>query len=413
MKAILKLLFSFLSISALNKIVPILTIPILTDKLGFEKYGIYVFVLALVGFIETIINLGFKVTAVNQLSRLKSAKEENELFLNVFYAKILISTLIFTMMGILYFFPINENFIYVWMCSPLILGFTINQDWFFHAKKDMLAVTSITFLNRIIYLISIFLFVENSSDLNLVLLLFSFGFFFQSLITSGLLIKKYKIKLYLYFGFRSVFIEIKNGFYFFLASLSSYFYSNFNYIILGSHYNLNIVGLYAIVDKVCNGLRELAVPLNNSIFPFLSEKRENDRKLYERWSLKYIVFLFFFFSFISVVVLISNQYIMEFFNVENSDTPMVTKLFYILPLGIPIHVLSSFLGFKYVIDKNDKKLFQITFIGSIISVCVLWATSLYFSIYSFALIYVCVLLLLFALLFFNIPDLKFFKNETT
>ena len=64
----------------MNKVIPIITVPILTNNLGLANYGRYVFALASIAFFETLINFGFKTTAVNELILCNDKKQESYLF---------------------------------------------------------------------------------------------------------------------------------------------------------------------------------------------------------------------------------------------------------------------------------------------------------------------------------------------
>ena len=87
MKSFLKLLFSFTTISFLNKAIPLITVPILTNNLGLADYGRYVFALASIAFFDTLINFGFKTTAVNELILCDDIKQESFLFFKIISLK--------------------------------------------------------------------------------------------------------------------------------------------------------------------------------------------------------------------------------------------------------------------------------------------------------------------------------------
>lgn len=68
-KEIINNLLSFAIIDALNLLIPIITMPILTRALGSSSYGDYMLLITILTFGHTIIDYGVQFTGVRDLSR--------------------------------------------------------------------------------------------------------------------------------------------------------------------------------------------------------------------------------------------------------------------------------------------------------------------------------------------------------
>ena len=135
MKEFIKLLVSFFTLNFLNKVIPFISIPLLTNRLGINAFGTYAVILASIGFVDLLINFGLKVTGVNELISCQDKQEENELFLNALLIKATIAFVILLLLPIINYFNLSLATSYLIYSTPLLIGIALNQEWFFQAKK--------------------------------------------------------------------------------------------------------------------------------------------------------------------------------------------------------------------------------------------------------------------------------------
>ena len=70
---------NFFSLSVLqfaSNALPMITIPFLTRALGLEVFGKYVFILALINFLDIVVSYGFRVSATDQIAKNTSQKTQ-------------------------------------------------------------------------------------------------------------------------------------------------------------------------------------------------------------------------------------------------------------------------------------------------------------------------------------------------
>ena len=398
MKSFLKLLFSFTTISFLNKAIPLITVPILTNNLGLADYGRYVLALASIAFFDTLINFGFKTTAVNELILCDDIKQESFLFFKIISLKgliLLISLFIIFIYNLFFPFQYSEILIY---CIPFLFGYVLNQEWFFHGKKQMLFIMVLTFVVRVGYLIAIVSMISTPDDLNLALLISSLSFFVLSFLGTTYAISKYNLTFVSFPKLKDIYKQLSQNIFFFLATLSVYFSSSFNFILLGNFYDIKSVGIYAIADKVIKAVNELSVPFNNAIYPRLSSLYKNNPNLYIKNKEQFSYILFFIFLTMSILIVFSSEHVISFFISDLTQLDLGIYLLIILSISIPFHSLNSFYSIIYVINQKQRLLFQVTAIASVISVITLSLIGYYLEIIYFAIGTVFTQLLIFSIL---------------
>ena len=398
MKSFLKLLFSFTTISFLNKAIPLITVPILTNNLGLADYGRYVFALASIAFFDTLINFGFKTTAVNELILCDDIKQESFLFFKIISLKglmLLISLFIIFIYNLFFPFQYSEILIY---CIPFLFGYVLNQEWFFHGKKQMLFIMVLTFVVRVGYLIAIVSMISTPDDLNLALLISSLSFFVLSFLGTTYAISKYNLTFVSFPKLKDIYKQLSQNIFFFLATLSVYFCSSFNFILLGNFYDIKSVGIYAIADKVIKAVNELSVPFNNAIYPRLSSLYKNNPNLYIKNKEQFSYILFFIFLTMSILIVFSSEHVISFFISDLTQLDLGICLLIILSISIPFNSLNSFYSIIYVINQKQRLLFQVTAIASVISVITLSLIGYYLEIIYFAIGTVFTQLLIFSIL---------------
>jgi O-antigen/teichoic acid export membrane protein len=401
-KKFISLFLSFSVINILNRLIPLFTVPILTNKLGLEGYGLYLIILTYTVLFDTLISFGFKTTAVIELNFCKDSEQENELFFRVLFSKLLVTfPLIIILFCVLIQYEIDVYYLFVF-CLFMLLGAALNQEWYFHGKKKMKTVLSINFPIRILYLVLIYFFIRNVNDLKFALIFFSVTFFLQSFIGLIMAVSLFKLILPKSFKLKTIVTQYKNSGYFFLSKLSSYFYTSFNFIILDNFYSPAIIGVYGIADKLVNVVRDFSNIFNNSILPLLAEKQKINKNQINIIFLIYLVSVFLIFSFVSMGISFFSNDLFLFFNSETDHLLLGSKLIKILALSIPITVVTGSLSQMYLIKSQSKKLFWITSIFALISLITLYITASNYELITFGYAYVILMLVLFSLSLINI-----------
>jgi len=158
---------SLFSIKAIELGLIIFLIPFLISKVGLSNYGSYVFAMALIIFLQNVMNYGFNLATVREVAKNKKNKRViNEIFSTVFSVKIFLLIVIYGFLLIL-IFSIPEYYSQKKMyffASFLLIGDLFSLRWFFLGMEQMKFKAIINFINTLLYLLFILILVQNKTD---------------------------------------------------------------------------------------------------------------------------------------------------------------------------------------------------------------------------------------------------------
>ena len=372
--------FTYLSILQIARIViPILIIPILIQKLGIDKYGIIIFAQALVFHFMMVINFGFELSATRKISISRNSYDNlSEIVSSVFIIKIalfLILTIIYSLM--IFLVPIMNDYFYLFLFSFLFcLQDIFIPIWFFQGLEKMKFITIVDVISRLIFLLLIIFFIDDTKDYILVPIFRFLGVLVSGFISVYLIFFKEKIKF--------KYINIKILFSYFTDSLP-FFYSRFftaindrvNILLLGSFVGIASVAYYDFVYKIISGINVIFGTLIKVLYPHISiTKNLNKAKKIFYFNVLSSIVIFLF------LCLFSKQIIIFIFK---SDPLNMYRLFYTLGLMLPLVSIGWCLGDLYLAAFGYSREYSYSSI---------YSTLLYFSI-------------IFLLFLFNLLELDF------
>lgn len=242
--------FAFSSIlTASSYIFPLLTFPYVTRVLGVNNIGICSFVEGVVGYFMLFSAMGIGTLAIREVAKYKSDKILLSKAFNSLLSLNMLTTLI-AMMALfvaLLFVPElqrHENMFYI--AIGQILFKTLLIEWLFIGLEDFKYITIRTILIKIVYVISVFIFIKTPEDYQMYFALNVFAVVINAIVNMlysrhfvSYSIKGIQIKKYI-----EPFIIL--GIYGFLTSL----YKSFNVVFLGFSSNNIQVGYYSTATRV-------------------------------------------------------------------------------------------------------------------------------------------------------------------
>jgi PST family polysaccharide transporter len=122
--------------------------------------------------------------------------------------------------------------------------------------------------SKFLFIVSVFIFVEDRSDLGLLLFLGAISTFLTGIIALFMAIKNFNIVLS-WQPWERLEFYLKDGWYIFTSKIAVEFYSTVNIIILGFFATPIIVGYYAIAVKIIHAMGSLLDPLTRTVYPYL------------------------------------------------------------------------------------------------------------------------------------------------
>lgn len=271
-----RLFKNILSLSVLqlaNFILPLITFPYLYRVLGVNSMGIYAISLSVLGYFQIFTDYGFNYVGTQSIARNKTNKEEIvEIYSSILYIKFF---LILACLIILFFLSnldfIKNNMLIYYLGFGSVIGQALFPIWFFQGLENMRLITILTLVAKGLSTVSIFYFVNSTNDLYLVPLINSLATLSIALYSLYYINRKYnvhyekqeieKIKKYLSESWTVFSTRV-------IVSL----YTLSSPLIIGLIIGQGSVGYFNLADKIVKAIKNLYSPIEQSVFPYISNK---------------------------------------------------------------------------------------------------------------------------------------------
>ena len=360
---------NFLSLSFLqffSGILPLITIPFLTRVLGLESFGRYIFIIAVITFIDLIISYGFRISATQKIAQ--NSKDQfkiSKVFYSVLINKIiLLLAMLLIILPLFYFAPsLSNNFNLVIAGIPFLIGNLLFVDWLFQGMQRMKFISILHIFSRVIFVIMIFIFIRNENDTAMTIFLYSLGVLVGGLLSFIIAKNMFNISLYKP-TYKDIIQEYRDGYNIFISSFLVSIYSSINVIILGFLHAEIFVTIYALGEKVFRLITSFVAPFNRAIFPILANQIKENRTIFIKNSKMYFWVIFFIFSIFAIIIFFTAPIIINILGgSEAYDSILILQ---ILSFAIPIFPLGAYSTYLMVINDKSELLRQIV----IFTVCV-------------------------------------------
>ncbi|WP_448589555.1 flippase [Thermodesulfobium sp.] len=355
-----RLLENFISLSTLqvaNYILPLITLPYLVRVLGPEKFGLIAFAQAFIGYFNVLTDYGFNLSATRDISiNRKDNDKVSEIFSSVIVIKfgLLILSLFIMTLIIFSFDKFRSEWPIYYLTFGVVIGQVLFPVWFFQGMEKMKYITFLNILARIIFTISIFIFVKNASDFLYVPILSSLGSIVAGVLALWIVFKDFGIKFRMP-DFEKVKFHLKEGWYIFISTVAISLYTTSNTFILGLFTNNILVGYYSAAEKIIRAAQGLLSPVSQTIFPHVS-KLMNESKDAGIKFIRRITYLIGGLSFvISLVIFILANLIVEIIlGSQYTESIIILRILAFLPFLVG---LSNVFGVQTMLTLNYKKAF--------------------------------------------------------
>jgi polysaccharide transporter, PST family len=370
-KRISKNIVSLFTLQGVNYILPLLTIPYLVRVLGLEYFGLLAFATAFTMYFMVLTDYGFNLSATNQIAINKNNIEKvNEIFVSVLTIKFIIALFGFlVMITIISLIPQYQNELKVFIFTyGMVIGQALIPLWLFQGLEKMKYMTYFNILAKFLATVSIFVFVQDESDYQLVPILTSFGFIIAGILSLYWAIKEFDMKFYI--PSKNILLtQLKEGWHVFINNVFVNLYSTTNIIILGLLTNNTVVGYYSLAEKIIGAISGLFVPITQAIYPYMSslylESKEKFKSIFNKVSILFFTTSIFF---IIIVISFGNEIITL---ISGNENILVVNVLSIICISILTSPLGTFFTQTFIIKKETKlflRVVQFTFLTNMVLV---------------------------------------------
>lgn len=368
---------SFLTVS--NYIINLILFPYCARVLGVERFGTTTFVQNVVEYFVFFSMMGITHIGVREIAK-QNGKDE----ISQCYSSLLVLNLIYTFISLLVFLPLVfliNRFIELKTLFLLgavnILFSTFKVEWLFRGLEDFRYITLRNIIIKVIYVASVFLFVNSSHDYALFYLL-------TVLMTVANAAINYVYSRHIVtFTLKGInpFKYLKSSLSLGVYSILTSMYTTFNVIYLGMVWNDVQVGYYTTAIKLYTVIVGFYSAFTGVMMPRLSSiLSKNDEKQYTKlleksFSLFYTIAI----PCIAILVVLSPEVITLLAGQQYGASILMSRI--VIPVLFFVG-LGQILAFQVLIPKGmDKATLQASIVGAIVGVIFnLWLTSAYGAI---------------------------------
>lgn len=351
---------------------PLITMPYLARIIGAEGFGKIAFATSIVVWLQTISDWGFNLTATRDVAQNRKDKDVvSRIFSNVLWARC--SLMLFSggllLIAILTIPYLKKNADVILITFLLIPGYILFPEWFFQAIERMKYTTLFNVLLRLLFTIAVFLFIKNRDDYILQPLFTTIGYLFCGLGALYLILGKWGYTLYK--PNRSEILRtIKDSTDVFINNLMPNLYNSFSVMLLGFFGGAKANGLYDVGNKLPTVFYQFQSIMSRVFFPYLSRRPEKHDS--------YAIINMLFASIGAILLIVIAPWIIRImFGTEFKDSIIVMQM---LSFSVIFLAMSYTYGTNYLIlHRQEKPLRNLTFITSLIGMCVSIPLVYYFS----------------------------------
>ncbi|KXB79925.1 polysaccharide biosynthesis protein [Prevotella sp. DNF00663] len=365
--------FGYLSLLQIaGYVFPLITMPYLARVIGADGVGKIAFASAIVVWIQTISDWGFNLIATRDVAQNRADKEKvSRIFSNVLWARCLLTLFsgLLLLIAVLAVPYLRENADIIFVTFLLVPGYILFPEWFFQAIERMKYTTIFNLLIKLIFTISVFIFIHEREDYLIQPLLTTIGYLLCGIGALYLILMKWGYTLYSP-QWGELTRTIKGSTDVFINNLMPNLYNSFSVMLLGFFGGATANGLYDGGNKFPTIFYNFQSVLSRAFYPFLSRRLDKHSfyaKLNIGLALIGSIFLIAISPFV-IKVMLGDEF-------EKSVIVMQILSFSVIFLAMDYTYGTNFL----ILNHKEKPLRNLTFVSSILGMSVSIPLVYYFS----------------------------------
>jgi len=352
---------------------PLILVPYVSRTVGIERYGITEFSLEIALFFGAMLLFGYDFTMSRKLSQNRNDRQMvNGLFWNVFYSRLLMSSVLLPAFLFLGMFFLSELFTVeiLLYCALFIASRIFSSWWFYQGLEKIKWIAWGNFASKLILLSMVLLMVNDQDDYPWVVFGYAASQLTVNFLSWWILIKMEKLRAIALVA-KDIFTLIGSSVYVFLNEFSVIGFAALNLLLVKEYLSPRELGIYVSAMKIVVISHNLVIQsLSKSLFPNLALALKNSRETYlSQWR----KFRFYLAGFLLVlglgILLLRNQIVFLLFGPEYEEVSSYLVYTAFLPFFKGMTNIYGWQGL-YVIEK-EKTMAGITLVIGITTLTLL------------------------------------------
>lgn len=276
-------------------IIPLITTPYISRVIGPEGIGIHSYTYSIVNYFVLFAMLGINNHGNRSIAMVKDNKEElSKTFVSIYSLQIIMSILMIIIYSIVFIFIGNKYRAFFAIQFIYIIATLLDINWFFFGMEEFKLTVIRNSVVKVLSMLSIFIFVNDSSDLHIYMIILALGTLLSQIILwkfIGRYIKFIKVSK------EDIIKQLKPTIVLFIPVIAVSIYKIMDKIMLGSISGINQVGFYENSEKIINIPISIIVALGTVMLPKIanleSKGQGSEIKRYISISIEFIMFIAF------------------------------------------------------------------------------------------------------------------------
>lgn len=252
-----------------NFLLPLLVMPYVISRIGAAGFGVIAVAQACMVWLSAVTDYGFNLTATREAAIFgQDHAKMSVIFFTVLATRLLLCTFLFILMLIVFALipDIQHYFMLYCLGFSYVLGQSLFASWFFQGMQRMQYITIGTFIARLVFVILVFLFIQQKSDGVYFLLFLGLGNIIAGVFSIVLALRLFGLS-FIRPKRKAIAYEIKNGWQITLSNLSVYTCLYSGIFILRIFTNDTMVGYYSIAERIFFAVRQVLAVFAQVVYP--------------------------------------------------------------------------------------------------------------------------------------------------
>lgn len=370
-----------------NYVFPLVLFPYLTRVLGLHNFGIFIYVLSLIGICTLFIEYGFIYHGARLISINTTDNEfKSELLVDITWGKLLLALFSFAIICIWWVVHGKQAGIDGGTLSFVALGLigvAINSSWYFIGIQKLSIITIVTFSSKLILLVLIFTVVKTPQQTAIAVGIYSFSLFLTGFACFFLTSHIERMNL-LHFRMHAIRDILKTSFPLFALNSGVSLYTTVTPIILASLIGYADAGKYTLLDKIIRASQSLISSISLAAYPYFCNNKVQGRDISSIRNNRIIIIATIFSSIFAYIIVFFNAGHLVNYLFHTNDKIM-NQLLRIMAVIIIIGSISGFLCQKNFIAKGKYSTASIIILFcGVTSFPLLFVFTKYYKIYGAA-----------------------------
>lgn len=376
--------FGYLSLLQIaGYVFPLITMPYLARVIGADGFGKIAFASAVVVWFQTVTDWGFNLTATRDVAQYRDDREKvSQIFSNVLWARCLLMLISgVVLLGLVAIVPyFRENMAVILITFLMIPGYILFPDWMFQALEKMKYTTIFNLLMKSLFTVAVFIFINNREDYVIQPLLSTISYFICGIGALYLILHKWGYTLYRP-QWKEIIKSIKGSTDVFINNIMPNFYNSFSVLLLGFFGGPVANGLYEGGNKFPTIFYQFQAVLSRAFYPFLA-RRLDKHDFFAKLNMSIAIIG-------AVLIIIVSPWVIKIILGKEFDNSIIVMQ--ILSASLVFLSMNFTYGTSYlIIIHKEKPLKNLTFVSSIIGMCVSFPLIFYYSYIGAAItVFIC------------------------